>query len=286
MKRVSVSKTFKMYENGAFIRSESGRTIKIETDKGFLANVPRASRKDLRNGVSVARKAQPFWAARSAYNRGQIVYRIAEMLETSIPHFIKVLKSVGYSEKKAISHLETAIDRCVHYAGWTDKYQQVFGSINPVASAHFNFSLPEPTGMAVGFLNPNQGILGVLNMMLPAIAGGNTIIIVIGDGVRIPELELAEIIHRSDVPNGVVNIYSGLEDELLSVAASHMDVNALIIPESISPTDKEKSQKLCADNMKRLILWPNENPSDDSWNDPYLIQNLQEIKTTWHPVGL
>lgn len=286
--RVSVLKTYKMYEDGAFIRSESGHYLEIADAKGKpIANVCRASRKDIRNGIQAARKAFSGWSKRTAYNRGQILFRIAEMLENARDQFIDELILCGLSKSKAVAELDASIDRIVHFAGWTDKYQQVFGSINPVASSHFNFSIPEPSGI-VGISCSKTGyLLDVVSRVLPVIAGGNSCIVVAPENSPIPALSFAEIIHRSDVPAGVVNIYSAISTEVLTHISSHMDVNALWLPSDLDQDAVKKNALEAVENVKRVII-EKEKPLFDSefWESPYLIMNFEEIKTTWHPVGI
>ncbi len=284
-KRLDIKKTYKLYLGGAFPRSESGRYYKFEGKGGFVANICRASRKDFRNAVVAARKAQSGWASRSAYNRGQILYRIAEMMEGRREQLIAELKLEGLTEKQAVREVDTAIDRTVYFAGWTDKYQQVFGTVNPVASSHFNFSVPEPTGVVTILLPESASLLGMLQLVLPAITGGNTVVVLTSEKKPLAPLTLGEILHSSDVPGGVINILSGFTSELSDNFSTHMDVNAIVCGGS----DKEmltRIQKNASENVKHVVV-----RHDDDWFDPernehpYGIMELQEIKTTWHPVG-
>ncbi|MFW6348427.1 MAG: aldehyde dehydrogenase family protein, partial [Cyclonatronaceae bacterium] len=230
-KRLDVKKTYKLYIGGKFPRSESERYYALYGKKEeLLANICRASRKDFRNAVQAARKAQPGWAGRSAYNRGQILYRIAEMMEGRREQLITELKREGSSSKDAEKEVDTAIDRAVYFAGWSDKYQQIFGTVNPVASPHFNFSVPEATGV-VSVILPEDGsgsLLAFMQLVLPAIVGGNTVVALPARDKPLAILTLAEILHASDVPAGVINILCGEAGELIGEFSAHMDVNAVV----------------------------------------------------------
>ena len=284
--RVEVHKTYKTYIGGKFPRSESGRYYKVTDAKGnLLANACRCSRKDVRDAVKAARAAVKGWSSKSAYNRGQILYRIAEMLETRRGQFESELQTVGFSPEEAKIDVDAAIDRLIYYAGWTDKYQQVFGAINPVASAHFNFSVPDPMGV-VGIFAPRQSpLLGFVSAVAPVIAGGNVCVVIASEPYPLQSISFAEVINDSDVPGGVVNILTGIQDELFGPLTKHMDVNAIFAPEDFSKDLMKQLDENASLNVKRLIK---RNISDWHANDsqsPYLIIDHQEIKTTWHPIG-
>ena len=283
--RVAINKTYKMYVDGKFIRSESGRYFKIYCKGETVANICKASRKDFRDAVLVARKAQADWSKRSAYNKGQIIYRIAEVLEGRKAQFAESLMAEGLTSAAAQKEITAAIDRLVYYAGWCDKYIQLFSSVNPVESSHFNFSYPEPTGV-VGLIAPeNHGLLGIVSVLAPAIAGGNAVIILADEQHSLPAIDFSEVLHASDVPAGVVNILTGNKTELLKQFATHMDVNAVVY--AGTNTDEFKTLQLnAAVNVKRITKNYFENYFTGEAQNPYLIMDLQEIKTTWHPVGL
>lgn len=284
--RINVLKTYKTYINGQFPRTESGRYYKVyDKNDDVLANACQCSRKDIRDAVVAARQAQEAWAGRSAYNKGQILYRIAEILEGRKDQFINELKSLGFHHQTAKKEVESAIDVLIYYAGWTDKYQQVFGTINPVASNHFNFSMPEPTGL-VGILAPEESPLyGLAAVIAPAIAGGNTCVVLSSEKAPLPAISFAEVLHASDVPAGVVNILTGFRDELIPHLSTHMDINGVLFTDpKINTQYREQIDKNAALNIKRVVYQP-----VDDWNnfeaDPYIITQLNETKTTWHPVG-
>ncbi|MDT8341651.1 MAG: aldehyde dehydrogenase family protein [Longimicrobiales bacterium] len=282
--RIPVSKTYKLFIGGQFPRTESGRFLPLHDGQGrLLANVCRASRKDFRNAVVAARKAFPGWASASAYLRGQILYRIAEMLESRRDGFVEELTLQGAARRAARSEVETSIDRLIHYAGWSDKYTQVFSTVNPVSSPHFNFSIPEPTGVVALIAPPDTGLLGLVSNLAPALVGGNTVVALASERAPLSAVSLAEVIHASDVPAGVVNLLTGRAEELAGHFASHMDVNALVHcgDDALSAG----LQTAAAENLKRLVLRTGRDWSGDDAQDPYLILDTQEIKTTWHPVG-
>ena len=265
MARLPVKKTYKLYVGGEFPRSESGRTYEAEG-----ANVARASRKDLRDAVRAARQAFPKWAGTTAYNRGQVLYRIAEMMEARAAEFAQLCS--GPKE------VERSIDRFVWYAGWSDKLAQVLGSSNPVAGPYFNFTLPEPTGV-VGILAPEKPPLeGLVSRVAPAIVGGNSVVVVASESSPLAAVELAEVLATSDVPGGVVNLLTGYRNELGAVLAAHMDVNAL----DLAGADGEvaKLERLAADNVKRVVRG-----SADS-QSPWEVAAFLELKTVWHPIGV
>lgn len=278
MTRLNIQKTYKLFIGGKFPRTESGRSYPINDEDGkLIVNMCRASRKDFRNAVVVARKAQAGWQSKTAYNRSQILYRLAEMLENRRSAFEEELQVLGKSKKKSIEEVSASIDRLVYYAGWCDKYSALFSSVNPTASAHFNFSVHEPMGVVVGVAPEDSGLLGLVSVIAPLIAGGNSVIILASELEATSAISFAEVVQNSDVPGGVINILTGHTDELLPHMASHMDVNALVVARSLD--DTEVLQALTG-NIKRLLAW------QDKWKEesPYLILDAQEVKTTWHPV--
>ena len=280
--RLPVLKTHKVYIGGKFPRSESGRTdLALAADGTPIANICRCSRKDVRDAVTAARQAQDGWASRTAYNRGQILYRIAEMLEGRSSQFEALLAAGGAPLEAAAAEVQAAVDRLVHYAGWTDKYQQVFSSVNPVASKHFNFSILEPTGV-VGVLAPESPLLGLVSAIAPAIAGGNTTVVLATGSQPLAAVTLAEVLNSSDVPGGVVNILTGRRDELLAPLAAHRDVDALLVC-SPDPDIARAAEIEAVHNLKHVLVRRHEDWT--AVQSPYEIVDLQEVKTTWHPIG-
>ena len=278
---MTIKKTYKLFIGGKFPRSESGRVIDVRgKDGALLANMSQASRKDFREAVVAARKASAGWAKATAYLRGQIIYRIAEILDGRGEQFVSELVSHGLSEDKAREDLAQAIDLLVYYAGWSDKYQAVFSSVNPVASSHFNFSAPQPNGV-VGIIAPGRGSLSELvSTLAPVIVGGNCAVVLSPQDAT-TAISFSEVLATSDVPAGVVNILTGKRDELGSEFAKHMDVNALMLCSSDS--DEKRALELeAAENLKRVSVHPNKSLKED----PYLITDFQEVKTTWHPIGV
>jgi acyl-CoA reductase-like NAD-dependent aldehyde dehydrogenase len=283
--RLAVAKTYKIYIGGKFPRTESARYYPLEDKKGgVIANICRGSRKDFRNAVVAARGAQAGWAKASAYLRGQILYRIAEMLEGRKDQFIGELKLQGVAARAAEKEVDAAIDRLVYFAGWADKYQQIFSSVNPVSSAHFNFSVLEPTGVVSILAPETSGLLGFVSNIAPAIVGGNTCVVLASESKPLCAVSFAEVLHASDVPAGVVNILTGFRSELMQHFASHMDVNAVVYCDGDMTTAKAV-QEAAADNIKRVVRRTDVNWSDNSSQHPYLVRDTQEVKTTWHPIG-
>ena len=283
-KRIAVAKTYKIYIGGKFPRTESGRYFALQDGKdNVIANMCRGSRKDFRNAVVAARSAQPGWAKASAYLRGQILYRIAEMLEGRREQFIAELQQQGSTVRAAEKEIDLSIDRLIYYAGWTDKYQQVFSSVNPVSSSHFNFSVLEATGVVSILAPDDSSLLGLISNIAPAIAGGNACVVLASESKPLCAVSFAEVLHASDVPAGVVNILTGFRAELTEFFASHMDVNAVIYCDGGKALAKEV-QTLAADNIKRVIERTRVDWLRDAEN-PYLIRDTQEVKTTWHPIG-
>jgi acyl-CoA reductase-like NAD-dependent aldehyde dehydrogenase len=280
-----VAKTYKIYIDGQFPRTESGRYFALEDGEGrAIANVCRSSRKDFRNAVVAARKAVPGWSASSAYLRGQVLYRVAEMLEGRSEQFVAELVLQGVGRRRARKEVEASIDRLVYYAGWSDKYQQVFSAVNPVSSSHFNFSLPEPTGVVAILAPDDSGLLGLVSNIAPAIVGANTVVVLASEQLPLCAVSFAEVVHASDVPAGVVNLLTGYRDELRTQFASHMDVNAVIYCDGDADAARD-IQDDAAVNIKRVIDRVGTNWADEEEQNPYLIKDTQEIKTTWHPVG-
>ena len=282
MNRVEILKTYKIYIGGAFPRTESGRyyTPVNKTGEG-IGNMCLSSRKDVRNAVTAARKAFGSWSERSAFNRGQIIYRIAEMLEGRKEQFILELQKQGSTKAEAEKEVILAIDRIVYYAGWCDKYNQVLSAVNPVSSSHFNFTTCESMGI-VGVLAPQTtSLIGLVSLLIPAICSGNTAVLIASEKLPLCAITFAEVLNSSDVPGGVVNILTGNTEELLPVLASHMDVNALI-SESLGSLEIETA-KAAVDNLKRKFTY-NADWSSEKSQGLYYISDCLELKTTWHPI--
>ena len=282
--RLEVLKTFKLYINGKFTRSESGRYYIPLNDKGEkLANCCLSSRKDFRDAVQAARKAQASWAERSAYNRGQILYRLAENLEGRKLELAELISKEQVStSKKSLNEIESTIDALIYYAGWSDKYQQLFSGVNPVSSSHFNFSLLEPTGVVAVLCSSNISFDEFVIALSAIICGGNSVVLLAPKTRPLSVMTLSEVIHHSDVPSGVVNILTGELDELKNHFASHMDVNSiLLLGEEINVGEIEN---LATENMKRLRHWNKTHLKGKKLNSPYSIKDFQEVKTTWHPI--
>ena len=283
MTQLNVLKTYKIYIGGQFPRTESGRSYVINDANGNpIANVCQSSKKDVRNAVQAARKAFGTWSERSAFNRGQILYRIAEMLEGRKAQFVEELTQQGQGLEFATKEVESCIDRIVYYAGWCDKYQQILSSVNPVNSSHFNFSVSEPTGVVGIVADQTTGLMGLVAQLMPVIAGGNTAVLIASESLPLCSISFAEVLETSDVPGGVVNILTGSPVEMLPTLAEHMDVNALFL--SNESEDLVKSAQLSAlDNLKRVVVldcnWSLESAQGISF-----ISSFQEIKTTWHPI--
>ena len=283
-KRLEVLKTYKIYIGGQFPRTESGRYyIPTNAAGKKLANVCLSSRKDFRDAVVSARAAWGSWASRAAFNRGQILYRMAEMLEGRKIQFIDELMQQDATKSKAEKEVNLAIDRLIYYAGWCDKFQQLFSSVNPVASSHFNFSVPEPTGVVAIIAPQGDSLLGVVSVIAPVIAGGNTCIVLASETKPLCAVTFAEVLNSSDLPGGVVNILTGKPSELTSWFVHHMDVNATIYCENDSVVQKMMREK-SAQNLKRIFFYDKVNWYSEQGQSPYFIMDTQEIKTTWHPV--
>jgi acyl-CoA reductase-like NAD-dependent aldehyde dehydrogenase len=282
--RLEVLKTYKIYIGGQFPRTESGRYyVPVNKSGKKLGNLCLSSRKDLRDAVEVARNAQAGWSGRAAFNRGQILYRMAEMLEGRKAQFMEELILQDATRAQAENEVNESIDRLIYYAGWADKYQQVMSSVNPVSSAHFNFSAAEPMGV-VGIIAPQtNSLLGLVSVMAPVIAGGNTCVIVASQHKPLCSVTFAEVLNSSDLPGGVVNILTGKPEELIPWMADHMDVNAMIYCEKDTAVIKQLEEK-AAGNLKRVILYNKVEWKSAQAQSPYFIQDTQEIKTTWHPI--
>jgi acyl-CoA reductase-like NAD-dependent aldehyde dehydrogenase len=268
---VDVRKTYKLFVNGEFVRSESGRAYRPD---GKI-NVPKGSRKDLRDAVRAGRTALPGWAGRTAMNRGQILYRAAEMLDGRAAQFIELLGG----GVKARRELDESVEALVWYAGWTDKLAQVTGNVNPVAGPYFNFTIPEPTGVVAVVAPEERSLLGLVRRIAPALCGGNVVIALAAESDPLPALTLAEVLATSDFPAGVINILSGQRKELLPWLAAHMDINA-IDAGGCTPEEIKSIEIAAADNVKRVIKLPSQE------RGPHLIAAFMEMKTVWHPIGV
>ena len=281
MKRIEVLKTYKLYIGGQFPRTESGRYYQPEGRSNKpLGNICQGSRKDFRNSVVAARAALGKWANRDPFNRSQILYRIAEMLEGRSAQFEAELHQQGSTAAAARKEVEGAVDMCIYYAGWCDKYQQTFSAVNPVASAHFNFSVYQPVGVVAALAPEKSSLLGLLGTILPIIAGGNSCVVLASESKPLCAITLAEVLATSDLPGGVVNILTGNRDELLEHISTHMDVNA-VVASDLSEDHKASIRENATHNLKRVILLK-EDPSKTE--SPYPILSTQEVKTTWHPI--
>jgi aldehyde dehydrogenase (NAD+) len=284
--RLPVTKTPKVYVGGAFIRSESARTFKITgADGTFYANIPQCTRKDLRNAVEAAAKAGPGWARRTAYNRAQILYRLAEMLEARSAELVGSLVRFGARPADAERGTTTCVERLIHYAGWADKYEQLLGSVNPVATRHFNFTVTEPMGV-VGIIAPDTPpLLGLVSMLAPVIASGNSVVALASEKFPYPAILLGEMLATSDLPGGVVNILTGYRRELVPTFATHAHLRGLFA--SVGGEDRKTLRLGAAASVKR-VRFADERGAQ--WNAGEaqgleLIRAFVEFKTTWHPIG-
>lgn len=284
MSRLEILKTYKIYINGQFPRTESGRYYPLKNKKGdVIANVCLSSRKDFRNAEVAARSAFGGWSARTAFNRGQILYRIAEMLEGRKEQFIAELVMQGATPAAAKREVEFSVDRMVYYSGWCDKFQQVYSSVNPVASSHFNFSVPEPSGVVAVITGESSSLLGLVTAVAPVIAGGNSCVVLAPESKPLCAVTFAEVLNSSDLPGGVVNILTGSAAELHGHFSSHMDINAVITYNA----DKAQIMTIrenAALNVKRVFVHAAPDLYSAEAQSPYFIMETQEIKTTWHPV--
>ena len=282
--RIAVRKTYKLYIGGAFPRSESGRSYVVTDQKDrFLANAALASRKDARDAVTAARKAFGGWSAATAYNRGQVLYRVAELLEGRRVQFVSEVRAAeGLGARQGEAVVDAAIDRWVWYAGWADKLAQVRGSANPVAGPYFNFSLPEPAGVVAVIAPQSSSLLGFVSVVAPAVVSGNTVVAVASERCPLPAVSLSEVLATSDVPGGVINVLTGRTAEIAPWLASHMDVNAIDLSGATSPLADDLAAT-AAENLKRVIK-----PGDEDWTlAPGLNRMLTylETKTVWHPAS-
>jgi acyl-CoA reductase-like NAD-dependent aldehyde dehydrogenase len=285
--RIDVRKTYKLFIGGKFPRSESGRSYEVTNRKGsFLANAALGSRKDARDAVVAARKAFPGWSAATAYNRGQVLYRVAELLEGRRSQFVdEVVAGEGLSARKAEAVVDEAIDRWVWYAGWPDKIAAVHGSANPVAGPYFDFSVPEPTGVVAVLAPQDSSLLGLVSVVAPAIVSGNTVVVLASERSPLPAISLSEVLATSDVPGGVVNMLTGRTAEVAPWLASHMDVNAIDLVGA--PDQAVELEIASADNLKRIVR-PDAARDADWTLTPGLERMLAylETKTVWHPIGV
>jgi acyl-CoA reductase-like NAD-dependent aldehyde dehydrogenase len=282
--RIAVRKTYKLYIGGAFPRSESGRSYVVTDQKErFLANAALASRKDARDAVTAARKAFGGWSAATAYNRGQVLYRVAELLEGRRVQFVSEVRAAeGLGARQGEAVVDAAIDRWVWYAGWADKLAQVRGSANPVAGPYFNFSLPEPTGVVAVIAPQASSLLGFVSVVAPAVVSGNTVVAVASERCPLPAVSLSEVLATSDVPGGVINVLTGRTEEIAPWLASHMDVNAIDLSGATRPLADDLAAT-AAENLKRVVK-----PGDEDWTlAPGLNRMLTylETKTVWHPAS-
>jgi acyl-CoA reductase-like NAD-dependent aldehyde dehydrogenase len=287
--RIDVRKTYKLYVGGAFPRSESGRSYAVTDDAGrFLANAAAASRKDARDAVAAARKAFAGWAGRTPYNRGQVVYRIAEVLEGRRVQFVEeVRRAEGLSQRRAEAAVDESVDRLVWYAGWADKLAQVVGGTNPVAGPYFDFSLPEPTGVVAVLAPQASSLLGLVSVVAPVVVTGNTVVVAASHRRPLPAVTLSEVLATSDVPGGVVNLLTGSLGDTAPTLAGHMDVNAIdltgVAGDPALATELEQS---AAENLKRVLRAPDAEPD---WTAPPGLDRMTaflETKTVWHPIGI
>ena len=287
MSRLPITKTPKVYVGGAFIRSESARVFPLKDAAGnFYANIPQCTRKDLRNAVEAAAKAGPGWAKRTGYNRGQILYRLGEMLEARAGEMADAILLGGASQAAAAREVAATVDRLIHYAGWADKYEQVLGNVNPVASPHFNFTVTEPMGI-VGILAPDAApLLALVSLFAPAITSGNTVVALASETQPYPAILLGEMLATSDLPGGVVNLLTGFRKEMLPTFATHTHLRALC---GVASAEERKALATgAADSVKRLRLIKLEDQPDwfaDTAQGLYAVRDTLEFKTTWHPIG-
>ncbi len=285
MTRLPITKTPKPYVGGAFIRSESGRTFSLADAKGdFFAHIPQCTRKDLRNAVEAAAKAGPGWAKRTAYNRGQILYRMGEMVEARRRELIETLVRFGATKTAAAKEVDACSDRLVYYAGWADKYEQVLGNVNPVASPHFNFTVTEPMGV-IGVIAPDApALLGLVSLVAPVIVSGNTVVAEVSETNPYPAILLGEMLATSDLPGGVVNLLTGFRKELVPTFATHTHLRGI---SAAVAADERKALRLgAAESVKRVRVAAEKTDWFSAQaQDLYAIRDFVEFKTTWHPVG-
>jgi len=284
MSRIEVLKTYKMYIGGKFPRTESGRYYSLKNTKGEeIANMCTGSRKDFRNAVVEARKAFELWSNRTAYNRSQILYRIAEMLEGRKAQFIDELMQMGSTKKQAENEVFTSIDRLIYYAGWADKYQQISSSVNPVSGPYFNFTIQEPTGVVAVIAPEENGLIGLVSTIAPIIVSGNSCIVLASESKALCSVSFAEVVNSSDVPGGVINILTGNAEELIPHFSTHKDVNSMLY----CGNDKKATQLIkenSTTNLKRIVVKKDIDWMKNENESPYFITKFTEVKTTWHPI--
>ncbi len=284
MSRIEVLKTYKMYIGGKFPRTESGRYYSLKNTKGEeIANMCTGSRKDFRNAVVEARKAFELWSNRTAYNRSQILYRIAEMLEGRKAQFIDELMQIGSTKKQAENEVFTSIDRLIYYAGWADKYQQISSSVNPVSGPYFNFTIQEPTGVVAVIAPEENGLIGLVSTIAPIIVSGNSCIVLASESKALCSVSFAEVVNSSDVPGGVINILTGNAEELIPHFSTHKDVNSMLY----CGNDKKATQLIkenSTTNLKRIVVKKDIDWMKNENESPYFITKFTEVKTTWHPI--
>ena len=287
MTRLPITKTPKVYVGGAFIRSESARTFPLRDAAGnFVANIPQCSRKDLRNAVEAAAKAGPGWAKRTAYNRGQIIYRLGEMVEARRTELAAALRLGGATATAATKEVSATVDRLIYYAGWADKYEQVLGSVNPVAAPYFNFTVSEPMGIIGLLAPPDAPLLALISLLAPAITSGNTVVALASSAQPYPAIILGEMLATSDLPSGVVNLLTGLRAELIPTFATHAHFRAL---GGVANKAEQTALKLgAAESVKRVKLFAAEAPINWFSSEQQSVDALRaylEFKTVWHPIG-
>lgn len=288
MSRIPVTKTPKAYVGGKFIRSESGRVFPLNNKRGqFLCNIPQCTRKDTRNAVEVAGKAGGGWASRTAYNRGQILYRLGEMMEARSEELTQAISLTGMvSPAAARKEVSTTIDRIIYYSGWTDKYEQVLGNTNPVAGPFFNFSVTEPVGVVGVFAADSPSLLGLITQVLPVITSGNSVVALASTTNPYPAVLLGEMLATSDLPGGVFNILTGFREELLDTFASHEHIRGLDLV--LDQAGRTEAERLAAESIKRIKIRDQDAVrfwSSDKAQSLYAIRSFLEFKTTWHPIG-
>jgi acyl-CoA reductase-like NAD-dependent aldehyde dehydrogenase len=283
--RIKVLKTYKIYIGGQFPRTESGRYYPLSLTDKSVVNVCLSSRKDFRNAVVKAREAQESWSSRSALNRSQILYRIAEMLETRSAQFVEEMILQGSTKAAAKLEVEQSVDRLIYYAGWCDKYNPIFSSVNPVSSSHFNFSSTEPMGVISMIASQKSALLGLISVVAPAIASGNTCVVLASNSKPLCAITFAEVLNSSDLPGGVVNIMTGEVKELLPHFSNHMDVNAIYLCTD-NADEKKLAETNASLNVKRARIETEQDWSKSTCESPYRIMDFLELKTTWHPIGI
>jgi acyl-CoA reductase-like NAD-dependent aldehyde dehydrogenase len=285
--RLDVRKTYKLYVNGAFPRSESGRSYVVNDSKGrFVANAARASRKDARDAVAAARKAFSGWAGRTPYNRGQVLYRVAEVLEDRHAQFVEQVQAgEGLTKRAAEAAVDASVDRLVWYAGWADKLAQVVGGANPVAGPYFNFSLPDPTGVVAVLAPQDSSLLGLVSVLAPVVVTGNTAVVVSSYARPLPAVTLGEVLATSDVPAGVANLLTGSAEEIGPWLASHLDVNGIDLAGVDDPDLARSMEEQAADNLKR-VRRPQPGIGWEADPDLSAMTAFLETKTVWHPIGI